>query len=949
MQKRTQVNMAALLALAALSMTAQAQQLERVEITGSSIKRIDGETAAPVQVLKRADIERTGAANVEQLMRSITAMTSSQSTVGASASGATTGGISTVSMRGLTAERTLVLLNGKRISAYGQPTSSVAVDVDSIPISALERVEILKDGASAVYGSDAIAGVVNFILRKDYVGTEVSLNHGQATEDGKGKITKFGILSGFGDLSKDGYNVMFNASYGKEDALMGGDRKFASTALRLDQNSFGGSTRSDPANISIPGFGVFNPRVTPGSGDPATYCSPRGTYSADVNPDVCLFDTGPFVTLIPKTERLNAQLSGRMRLGEAEVYADLAMSKKEARTVIQPSPIDALFGIPFTMTPTMQYYPTAFVQGITGGPTPNISVRWRPFIIGNRDITDTGESQRFVTGIQGQAGGWDYDANFLHSASKVSETLNGGYFRIYGNNATNPLTGAGGDASGPGIIALINSGRINPFGENAADVVADARATNFIGEAFQSKTSLTGLQGKVSREFGALDGGPMGVALGAETRRESFKLNSSPALASGDISGYGGNFVPISISRTVVGAFAELSAPVSKSFQVDTAVRFDTYGGTTNPNNPTAATNTLIGLGIPSGVASTVGAEAVGSAGSSSKFTGKVGARWKASNDVLFRGTVSTGFRAPSLLDLYGPLQAGVSAVINDPARCRGANAGNPSDCGTQFNIYTGGRSNLKPESADNLTLGMMLEPSKDLSIGVDYYFLKIKNLIQTLSASYILENESAYAGRVTRGTPDIAGLPGPILAIDQRLENLGKAYVSGVDLDIRGKVDSAVGRFSLGSTITYTSRWQSQNPDGTYDNAIGETSNTSTGLIPRTKIVSTVAWQRGPWTVSATHNWQSAFTDICGNLLQDDNGNCADADLRRVGAYDTVDVQTRYEGIKGLGLTVGIKNLLKQDPPFVNGTGGAFQSGYDPTYVDPRGRFLYVNATYKF
>src|SRR4249920_1279164 len=176
MFKRTRVALAAATAVGGLAATvtgAWAQDTQRVEVTGSSIKRIEGESAAPIQVIKREDIEKTGITNVEQLMRTVSAMVSSNTTAAASAAGLTTGGGSTVSLRGLTPERTLVLINGKRVAPYGSPASGVAVDVNSIPVAAIERVEILKDGASAIYGSDAIAGVVNFILRSDYKGFEM--------------------------------------------------------------------------------------------------------------------------------------------------------------------------------------------------------------------------------------------------------------------------------------------------------------------------------------------------------------------------------------------------------------------------------------------------------------------------------------------------------------------------------------------------------------------------------------------------------------------------------------------------------------------------------------------------------------------------------------------------------------------------------------------------------
>ena len=958
MLKKTRVSAAVLAAFGATLMTAPAvnaqtgsQQLERVEVTGSSIKRIEGETAAPVQVITRRDIERTGATSVEELLRTVSASASSNSVAAASASGATTGGISTISLRGLDSNRTLVLVNGRRVTAYGAPNDSSSVDVDSIPIAAIERVEVLKDGASAVYGSDAIAGVVNFILRRNFQGAEASASYGAGRQDSASTV-KGSAIVGFGDPGKDRFNVMFMANWQKDEALVGAEREFARTAIRLDRDSFGGSTRTDPGNISIPGFGVFNPRVVNGVGN----CAPNGSFAPEVSSNFCLFDTGPYVTLIPATERAGIATSGRFVLSPAaEVYGEFSYNKKEAQTVIQPSPIDSAFGIPFTLTTASPFYPTAFVQGITGGATPNLGVRYRPFIIGNRDITNEATNTRASIGVQGALAGWDYDANVLYSTSEVIETLNGGYFRINGGAAS----------GGPGIVPLLagqvlgTNGQplwVNPFGGNSAEVTAAARATNFIGNAYETKTSLTGVQAKASKELFQLAGGGAAVAVGVEAREDAYKLDANAALGSGDISGYGGNFLPIDTDRTVYAAFAELSAPVTKTISVDAAVRFDSYGGTNNPISPTVAQTALGGFAsvngdvLSQGVRDRVASEAVGSASSFSKFTGKLGSRWKISEQVLARGTLSTGYRAPSLLELYQPLQSGVSAVVNDPSRCVGANNNNPDDCITQFNIFSGGNSQLQPESSRSFTLGLVMEPARNLSFGVDYYQTQVKNLIDVRDASTLLTNEATFGNKVFRGPADGLGLRGPIIAIDQRNENLGRADIEGVDFDLRTRTDATpYGRFGLSLSASYVGKWEIKNPDGSVENRLGKTSSSITGTISRLRNVTTLTWQAGKWTTALTHNWQAGVNDLCGNLLQDDFGNCPAGTSPKTPDYVTIDLQTRFEGIRNMAVTVGIKNLTDEAPPFVNGAGGAFQSGYDPTYGDPRLRFIYATVSYKF
>src|SRR5712691_12997243 len=233
----------ALIALPAFSQ----QTIERVEITGSSIRRADAETALPVQIISRQEIEATGSANVEQYLQGLgVALQGNSNSVVATASGATSGGVSSVSLRGLGSQRTLVLIDGKRVAAGGTLTDSTTVDVNHIPVAAIERVEVLKDGASAIYGSDAIGGVINFILRKDYKGGEATayINHNQHP-GGNG----WGVngLIGFGNIANDRYNATMSFDFRKQNALYGRDRPFASSGISLEHHNDVTSGNTFPA------------------------------------------------------------------------------------------------------------------------------------------------------------------------------------------------------------------------------------------------------------------------------------------------------------------------------------------------------------------------------------------------------------------------------------------------------------------------------------------------------------------------------------------------------------------------------------------------------------------------------------------------------------------------------------------------------------------------------
>ena len=886
--------------------------LQRVEITGSSIKRIEGETALPVQVLTRDDIQKTGAANVEQLLQTVSAVSSSGGNTASSASGATTGGISSVSLRGLTSLRTLVLINGRRLAPYGIgfTNDSVSVDVNSIPIAAIERVEILKDGASAVYGSDAIAGVINFILRKDYKGLEMSAEYGDTSQGGGGTKRVSGTW-GVGDLSTDRFNFMLVGSYQKEDALFGRDRRFANSSFNVANQNDTTSGNTFPANIAaVDGsFGTRNPSRPTG-------CLLPYSTTADpfLSPKGCRFDPAPLVTLLPASERASVFASARFQLtDDLEAFAEASFNRNTQRTVIQPVPLSDQFTMPLNnplaktapynqyttfpsstviLTTASPFYPTAYVQGITGGATPDLFVRYRAAVNGNRDFTDISEAPRLTFGVRGLVGGWDVDSAFLYSSSKVREQVNDGY----------PILSK--------ILPLLNSGTVNFFGPNSAAIDSQIQATNFSGNAYSVTSSLTSVSAKASRDVMQLPAGALALAVGAEARREKYLFEPSTQISQGDISGYGGNLAFTDKSRNVGSVFAEINVPIVKGLEADAAVRYDNYQGTGSSTTP------------------------------------KLSLRWQPVSSVLVRGSVGQGFRAPSLADLYSPATTGVSQTgLSDPLRCPTTNDG-VKDCGTQFPTTNGGKLGLKSEKSNNVTLGFVFEPTNNVSVGIDAFKITLKDTISNgLPQAVILGDLAKYGSYVTRGPVDPAfpALPGPIINIDQTNLNTGETRLAGFDVDFKWRIPAAdFGHFTVGFNGTYFSKYDTENPDGTFTGNVANLNNATTGgIIPRVKTYQSVNWARGPWDVTVAMNWQSGYIDTPGTV--DPAGL-----TREVGTYETYDMQTTYSGLKNLRLTLGIKNILNRDPPYTNQT-FSFQSGYDPQYADPRGRFLYARLNYAF
>jgi iron complex outermembrane receptor protein len=897
-----------------------AQKMERVVVTGSSIKRIDGETALPVQILKREDIDRIGAATTEELVKNLSSLSSAGSaTTVANASGTGGANIATVSLRGLGGGRTLVLVNGRRMSVYGGGSAGSAgssVDINSIPMAAIERVEVLKDGASAVYGSDAIAGVVNFIMRKDFRGAEVTGSYGMPAAGGHGKDRKTGLFVGFGNVAENGYNFTLGANFQQIDPIFGVDRPYANR-LNVAQNNDVTSSITFPANVTLYGSGVLkNPNLP--------NCGPVSTVSpfADTR---CSYDNSPFISIQPEQSKASLMTSGRLTLSpNAEAYMEGGYTRNQVTSTTQQVPIaynaittatnpyvpeykkliaqypalatkpaSALGG--FVLVPTSPYYPAAFAaaNGMAGMP---LLLNYRDVANGPRQTRDTSENARLMAGVRGSWSGWELDSALLYSESKVNEQLLTGY------------------AQYSKVLPILNSGLINPFGDTAdKNALAAAQAAEFRGTSYKTKTSTTALDVKGSRELFNLANGAVSLALGAELRKEKFLYDPSVAIQTGDIAGLGGNAFPVTGSRSVGSAYAEVSAPLARKLDLDVAARYDNYQGVGNTVNP------------------------------------KASLRWQPTNTFLLRSSVGTGFRAPSLTDLYTSQATSVTANgTRDPIRCPDIKTGAPGDCNFQFTTITGGNPNLKPEKSMSYTIGVLLEPTKELSVSLDAFRVNLKNAIVVggLSSTFFLANAERakqYEAFILRGAPDgNASGVGPITGILQTNANLFKTQLAGVDIDAKYGWRVAGNRLTARMSGTYLAKYDVQQPTGAYTSSLDQALNAGGGVVLRWKHNASIAYDTGAFGASLTQNYQKGYTDVVGNRAP------AGTTPRKVEPYQTFDAQLSYSGIKSTRLVLGVKNLADRIPPYTNLTSN-FLGGYDISYGDPRGRFVYVTANYSF
>ncbi|HLX24164.1 MAG TPA: TonB-dependent receptor plug domain-containing protein, partial [Usitatibacter sp.] len=509
---------------------------ERIEVTGSSIKRVEGESALPVTVISRDEIDKSGATSPMELLQLISANNSMGSVALTSTIGATTLSAQTANLRGLQGGHTLVLINGKRVNGFAGEIQGVqGVNLAIIPFSAIERVEVLKDGASAVYGSDAIAGVINFILRSDYRGGEVNVYYGMPTRSGGGKQEKIDASLGFGDLNKDRYNVFASASYMEQKPLDQVDRNFSndSTNRFLNLGGFAGSSNTYPGNITTGGIHILG---STGLGTNNGTCGPHLENNVYV-PLLggCFFDPSgqPGVQSIPDDKLANFFVQGKFQLNsDWQLYGTGLYSQDKNRFIIQGTPIsNAITWGPtgdnlatVLLQPTSQYYPhaEAIAAGVDGTP---LNVRWRTTPLGQRDTTDTNTGYQVTAGIKGTiASRWDADVSYSYSQGKVVEHTNGGFF-LYSQ-----------------LLPMLNSGNFNVVGALPQD---QANALNsgagYNQDVFTGQSKTSALNGKISGELMQMAAGPLAGAIGVDLRRENLDQTPSAAYEAGDITGYGGS------------------------------------------------------------------------------------------------------------------------------------------------------------------------------------------------------------------------------------------------------------------------------------------------------------------------------------------------------------------------------------------------------------------------
>ena len=864
------------------------KKMQRVEITGSAIKRLESETALPVQIITRAEIEKAGVTTAAELMARVSANVGGL-TDGVSINvGGDQRGFNSANLRGVGTSSTLVLLNGRRMANFASPGDDAGVDLNNIPAAALQRVEVLLDGASALYGTDAIGGVINFITRKDYQGVELNVYGSRTDEGGAGKRTA-SITAGTGDLAADGYNIFAVVDLQKTDRLSTSQRKFIPNLHVAERLGHLLSSYTSPANIRLSsdqrdylqeqGFLLNGKPITnrlinlsiPGCSGPANVYLPAGTGGVDA----CTYNYMGDTELYPKTDKQNLLTRGVLKLNnDHQLYAEVALSRSRSYYVGSTARPDG--EIDASMVPQLA------AAGLTG----TLALRIRLNEAGMRTSELTSESQRYVVGATGTVGGWDYDVGLNHSVNVVRDKDTHGYLLA--------------DQLQKGIT----DGTINPFGPSSAAGKALLDSIQINDEVRHARGVMDSLDFKVSRALMALGGGDLALAVGGEVRRERTDFRPSALLMSNNITNdeapEGGKAT--SDSRNVQAIYSEVLLPFTRQWQAQLSGRYDHYqqvGGALSP---------------------------------------KIGLTYMPSKQVLLRASAGKGFRAPSMSELHRPTVYSQTATLPDPVYCE-AEDNDYSVCASNWDTRRYSNDKLKPERSRQFTAGLVLEPSQHWTFSFDYWNIKRTDLISEIGDDIILGNLGKYGDLVHRDEDN------EIDYIELRKENRGAQKAAGIDItaDLHG-VKTAWGRFGghLSGTYVLDSKIQTSPGDVFISNL---NKFVTDGVVQRWRHTITLDWDNGPYSASLSNTYSSGYADQ-NSAINTDDGSVVKPN--RVKAYTLWDMSAAYAVSKQFKLRAGIQNLFNTSPPYSN-QAYYFLSGYDPTYSDPRGRRFYASANYSF
>ena len=961
-------------------------------VTGSRIKQDPTKSAAPLQVITPSDLSREGINSPEQLISFLSTNGTGADNLASNGdvtSGAQRGtnGLSAANLRGQGAAATLVLLNGRRVAAHG--LTGGAIDVNQVPFAALERVEVLKDGASAIYGTDAIGGVINFITKSNFQGVVLN-GFTDITQRNDSAIYRLSGTAGYGDLDTQGFNIMGAVSKSWNSGLLGKDRDFVNgnqpnrglsvdtrgtpiaTAFPANPNSIfaptgsllGGTTNS-AANFFLPGLlipgtttradGGINPLDLPGGAgcdsvnggmayDEVLWSVPGARFA-------CSWDTGRAAVLQQPLQTLTYYGKATLALGDHRLAAEITGSDADSKKRFSNNQysINALtmpLYYPLNATTAATYnsvydtiagtFPAVGAVGdrtvdAVGNYGKPIAYRWRNIPGGNREYVTNTKTIRGALTAEGPLGGtWDYRAGASYAKSEASSLLGKGYhYAGIFRNAAN--------AAASGVAGATNGG-IDP----RAPTAPGATRPGIVGllnsgilnpfSVDQSAAALAGLDA-ISAEGTTLYGG-------------QYEVKQFDASVSGSLFDLPAGAVQVALGadyRRETYSFNGSAAAVTGQAEIFN-VAFDNVNALTPKNRNVKAVYAEMSVPVLESLELTGAVRLDDYTGFGSTVNPKFTARFSPTNWVMLRASYNTGFRVPSFNQIFNGVTESPNPGNNltDPSTCPAGGVVNvTAGCGAITpTSLSGGNLNLGPETSEQYSAGIVFTPARQFSASVDFWSIAVDNTIGALTIAQLLANQSSFSDRVIR-TSNV------ITQLDLRADNIGSRRTQGLEVALRGGVDAFGGVLTAGLDGTYLLKKKEKFlPTAPFGSSL-------IGVFTYAGDLG-LKWKHSAFINYAVDDMLFSFSQIYRNGYKNNSlpASSSRPDYNaRVKAYVTYNLSAAMDMNDKLRLTAGIRNVLDTDPPFAitydSNTGAG--SSWEPRVADPRGRSFTLAVEAKF
>jgi len=915
---------AAMLPAVASAEDTDAHSLEEVVVTGSRIARDPLDYVGPMTIVGNETIAKSNAITLQEVLSTLPAVTMNATSENNSNAGQ---GVRSVELRNLDEQRTLLLVNGRRFVSTILGSGLVG-DLNNIPMNMVERAEVLGDGSSAIYGSDAVAGVVNVILKDDFEGVELSAGGGISGEE-DGERYDMSLLMG---TNFDRGNITLGVSYAEEKIVEYKDRDWARDPVILDLGSF------QLKGSGIPPWGAyytpdgdkiaFAPDAT--TGLDYTDCGGAGADAIDgYEPCRFNYNLGFDMSLLNPNQKTSIFLRSNIELDDnLNLIAEVSYTDREGTQFFPGLPISGSHGqytdmipVPFT-NPHIPSDALDFIRAaeLAEDPTATgFTMDWRAHDAGKRVYNYQGETVSTLFGLEGElSNGWNWDAHFNWGRSETFEEtqdqVNVTKLRI----AVDPDACA---ADSGCAAAAANSGdAIDIFGRH--DVTQAFADYILFDDTEFNEYEMTQIAANLSGELFELPAGEVGFAAGFEYREEEGGSRKSAVTQAGDS---GGNFSqPTSGDYSVKELYAEFnvpllkSAPLAENLSMDLAFRYSDYD--------------------------TIGDDT----------TYKLGVSWSPIEDLRFRAVSSTSFRAPNIMELYGGVSDSYDSV-SDPCHGWGGDASTTvgANCAAagvpdgytqnagQLRISQGGNPELEAEEADTLTFGMVYTPNwlEDFSLTVDYYEVEVENAVDKPDPVTVINN--CY-NSANLSHPDCARIgrnaQGNVVRFEVLNENLGLLETSGVDISAAYAIDTDFGRVSVNWMGNYLIEYKETDQAGQtveYTDRIGNDISDWAGF-PRIRSNLSLSLAQENWDIGLSHRYiheadAEPLLKVYGDVIEE------------VDAVHYFDL-TGSINIGAFTIIGGIENLTDQEPEYIPSV-----STNTSTVYDWMGRYFYTKVNYKF